>query len=108
MFFTEWIAPAGTNRTSPGLTLLPRALARAERLERRAQLDREQLRLLPRGEMAAPIHFVEVDQVLIRAAGPGLGRPIDVLWKYRDRHRQRELGRLPRGRLRGVASRIGR
>ena len=27
MFFTEWIAPAGTNKTSPGLTL---ASGRAE------------------------------------------------------------------------------
>src|SRR6185295_2008449 len=64
-------------------------------LERRAQLGGEQLRLLPRGEVPALGGLVEIDQVLIGPADPGLRRLIGVFLEIRDRHRQRELGRLP-------------
>jgi hypothetical protein len=42
----------------------------AKGLERRTYLRREQLRLLPRREVAAPLGFVEVDQAWESAAGP--------------------------------------
>src|SRR4029077_9645730 len=65
-----------------------------QRLERRAQLGGEEFRLLPRGEVAAFGDLVEIDQVLVRTAHPRLRRLIGVFLEIRDRHRQRELGRL--------------
>jgi hypothetical protein len=44
----------------------------AKRFERRAQLRREQLRVLPHCEVAAPVGLVEVDQVAEGAPGPCL------------------------------------
>src|SRR5258705_7030248 len=66
--------------------------ALSQRLERRAQLRREELGLLPRREVPAAVHFVEVGEVAIGASCPCLRRAIDVLRKYRDGHRQRDLG----------------
>src|SRR5437899_548515 len=80
------------------------ALLRVQRRERGPQLAREELRLLPRREMPALVYLVEVDQVLVGAAGPGLRRTVDVLGKDRDGHRKRDLGRLPQRRTRGIAS----
>ena len=50
-----------------------------ERLERRAHLGREQLRLLPRREVAALLDLVEVDQFGVGPTDPGLRREIGVL-----------------------------
>src|SRR6266576_2258534 len=47
-----------------------RVLCLPQRLERRAQLGGEELRLLPRGEVSALGDLVEIDQVLIGAADP--------------------------------------
>ena len=44
-----------------------------QRLERRAQFGREQLRVLPHREVAAPVGLVEVDQVAEGAPGPASG-----------------------------------
>src|SRR5262249_25807573 len=63
-------------------------------LERRTQLRREQLRLLPRREVTALVDLVEVDQVLVGTPGPCLRRSIDVLREDRDGYRQRDLGGL--------------
>src|SRR5258706_435594 len=48
---------------------------------------------------------MKIDQVLIGAAGPRLRGTIDVLWKYSDCHRQRDLGGLLRGRTKDAAAR---
>ena len=50
----------------------------AERPERRAQLFRKQLRLLPRGEVAAPVGLVEVDDVGVELLGPAARGPEDL------------------------------
>src|SRR6516225_3775801 len=63
-----------------------------------ANLFRKELRLLPRGEVSALVDLMEVDQVAIGAPCPCLRGSIDIVRKYRDRHRQRDLGSLPRGR----------
>src|SRR5437016_14293691 len=47
-----------------------RVLCLPQGLERRAQLSREELRLLPRGEVAALGGLVEIDQVLIGTTDP--------------------------------------
>src|SRR6266850_3258396 len=81
-----------------------RSLLLPERSEGGAQLGGEKLWPFPGCEVAALVDLVEIDQVAIGAAGPCLRGAIDVLRKYGDGHRQRDLGSLPRGRLRGVAS----
>src|SRR5258705_5873985 len=81
-----------------------RSLLLPERSEGGAQLGGEKLRLFPRGEVSAFVDFMKIDQVFIGAACPRLRGAIDVLWKYSDGHWQRDLGSLPSGRLRGVAS----
>src|SRR6185295_10786746 len=84
---------------SKAVTGLPACLvARAERFERRAQLCRKHLRVLPCGEVAALLGFMEVDDLGISAPDPSLRRPIDLLRKYRDGHRNRDLGSPLRGR----------
>ena len=70
----------------------------AERSERRADLLREELRLLPRREVPALVDLVEVDQVAIGPPGPRLRGSIDLVRKDRDGHRERDLGRFLRGR----------
>src|SRR3982751_2896837 len=74
------------------------AMIRAERSKRGTDLFREKLRLLPGREVAALVDLVEVDQVAIGAPGPCLRGPIHILRKDRDRHRERDLGGLLRGR----------
>src|SRR5258705_9592431 len=81
-----------------------RSLLLPERSEGGAQLGGEKLRLFPRGEVSAFVDFMKIDQVFIGAACPRLRGAIDVLWKYSDGHWQRDLCRLPHGRLRGVSS----
>src|ERR1700681_2200584 len=63
-----------------------------------AELGAEKFGLLPGGEVSTSVDLVEIDQVAVRAPRPGLRRPIDVLGKDRDGHRQRDLGGLLRGR----------
>src|SRR5690349_22668967 len=79
-------------------------LRSTHRLERRAQLGREELRLLPRGEVTAVVDFVEVDEVAVRARGPALRRAVDLARKYRYGDRDRDVRRLLR---RGVQHRGG-
>lgn len=61
----------------------------AQRLERRPKLFGKELRLFPGSEVAALVRFVEVDQIAIGTPGPGFRWAIDVFWKYRHRHGQR-------------------
>src|SRR5215831_21060359 len=68
------------------------ALPLTQCAERRAQLFREELRLLPGGEVASFAGFVEVDQVVVGLPGPA-ARSVDVLLrKHRDCRRQGEVG----------------
>ena len=64
----------------------------AQRSERRAQLRREQLRVLPHGEVAATVDLVEVGQLGEGATGPGLLGAKDLVREHRDGHRDRDLG----------------
>src|SRR5258705_8828468 len=82
-----------------------RSLLLPERSEGGAQLGGEKLRLLPRGEVSAFVDFMKIDQVFIGAACPRLRGAIDVLWKYSDGHRRRDLGGLFRGRTKDAAAR---
>src|SRR5437016_13618428 len=77
---------------------------RPKRSECGPKLGREEFGLLPRREMSAPIDLVEVNQVAIGAARPRLRGSVYVLGKYRDGHRQRDLGGLLRGRNNDAAS----
>src|SRR5258705_806982 len=81
-----------------------RSLLLPERSEGGAQLGGEKLRLFPRGEVSAFVDFMKIDQVFIGAACPRLRGAIDVLWKYSNGYRQRDLGRLPHGGLRRAGS----
>src|SRR5206468_8281884 len=58
---------------------------------------RKELGLLPRSEVSAPVDLVEVGKVAIGAPSPGLRGAIDVLGKYCDGYRQRDLAGLLRG-----------
>jgi hypothetical protein len=48
--------------------------------------------------VSASVDFVEVDQVSVGAPRPCFRGAIDLIGKHRDRHRQRNLGGLLRGR----------
>src|SRR5262249_44863497 len=50
----------------------------AQRPEGRAQLAREEIRLLPRGEVIAAVDFVEVDEVRVRLLGPAPRRLVEL------------------------------
>src|SRR5215216_1288800 len=52
------------------------AIGLAKRPERRSQLVREDLRLLPGSEVTAPVDLVEVDEIGIGALGPAPRRPV--------------------------------
>src|SRR5262249_9662573 len=88
------------------LRLTIMALLSPERLEGRAELGSEELRLLPGREMSAPVDLVAVYQVAIGALGPALRRPVDVPGKDRDGDRQRDLPALLRGRARRALSAV--
>src|SRR5262245_51475092 len=60
----------------------------AERLERRAELGREQLGLLPRREVAALVDDVEVDELAVGLLGPLLRGLIDLAGEHGDRGRK--------------------
>src|SRR4030095_1421599 len=97
---TNWM-PALRHRRSQNVVLMRISFSKlgrlAQRLERRTQFGRKELRLLPCGEMSALVDLVKVGQVGIGTPGPCLGRSIDVLGEYRDGHRKRYLGGLLRG-----------
>src|ERR1051325_2072322 len=57
--------------------------------ERRPELGREELRLLPRREVPAFVDLVVVDELGIRLLGPAPRRLILLAWK--DRHGYRDL-----------------
>src|SRR5215470_965 len=78
----------------------------SQRLERRAELGTEELGFLPRGEVAALVDLVEVDQVAVGAPGPGLRGSIDLARKDRDGDRERDLGGLLRRRKRNALSAV--
>src|SRR4051794_31650821 len=61
----------------------------AQRSEGRAELFREELRLLPGGEVAAPVDFVEVDELGIRPLGPAPRRLVLLTGEDRHGHRNR-------------------
>src|SRR4051794_25809457 len=79
------------------------SLRLAQRTERCAQLRREQLRVLPHCEVAAPVSLVEIDQVAEGATGPRLLGANDLVWEHRDGHRDRDLVGLLRGRTSQVS-----
>src|SRR4029077_6423419 len=73
-----------------------------QRPERGSELRAEKLWLFPGREVTALID-VEIDQVPIGVPGPCLRGSIDLLRKYRDGHRERDLGGLLRDRGQDVA-----
>ena len=77
---------------------LQSALGSANRSERGTEFSGKELGLLPRGEVAALVDFVEVGQVAIGAPRPGFRGSIDLVRKNRDGHGERDLGGLLRGR----------
>src|SRR5262245_3374723 len=74
----------------------------AERPEARAEFFGKQLRLLPRGEMAAPVGLVEVDEIGVELLGPAARGPEDLTGKRREANRECDLRRsLPGRRCKG-------
>ena len=63
--------------------------ASATRLERRAHLLREELRLLPGGEVASVVHLVEVVERGIGLLGPAARGPPDLARERREADRDR-------------------
>src|SRR5687768_1745004 len=72
----------------------PPDAALPQRFERRAQLRREQLRILPHCEVPAPVDLVEVQQLGEGATGPGLLGANDLVREHRDGHRDLDFGGL--------------
>ncbi len=66
----------------------------AQTSERRAELVREQLGMLPHREVAAAIDLMEIREVGEGAAGPRFLSANDLIREYRDRHRDGDLARL--------------
>src|SRR5207247_5502048 len=71
-----------------------------QRAERRTQLAREDLWLFPRGEVAALLGLIEVDQVGIHPLCPTARRLEDLAGEHRERHGDRKVRRLSSGRER--------
>src|SRR5690242_15676535 len=78
----------------------------AEWSEGGSKLDSKELRLFPGREVATLVDLVEVDQVAIGASGPCLRGSIDLLGKYRDGDRERDLGGFLRGRNNNASSAV--
>src|SRR5215207_7054924 len=97
---------AGTGRNGPGPVSGEERGAerpvisdlRAQGAERRPELGREELRLLPGREVAALVDLVEVNQIAIGAPGPCLRGSLALPRKHRDGHRERDLVGLLRRR----------
>ena len=87
------------------LSFIPRKCGSARELgrgakwfERGAKFGTEEFRLFPRGKVAAPIDFVEVNEIAIGAPRPCFRSPIGLPRKDRDGDRERYLGSPLRGR----------
>src|SRR4029079_9461523 len=78
-------------------------LLSAQRLERRAHLLAEELRLLPRGEVATLVDLREVDDVRVRRLDPAARRPPDLARERREAERDRRR----RQRLLAGGTRVG-
>src|SRR5262249_21625203 len=78
-----------------------RVRSSAKRAEGGPDLFREELRLLPRGEVAAPVGFVEIDQVWVDLLRPAAGRLEDLAGEDGECNRERELRGLRPGCDRG-------
>src|SRR5215469_17776745 len=63
----------------------------AERPEARADFCGEQLRLLPGGEVAAPVGLVEVDDVGVELLDPAARGPEDLAREHGEAHRELHL-----------------
>src|SRR3954451_19082034 len=72
----------------------------AQRAERGADLFRKELRLLPCGEVAAPLGLVEVDEVGVGPLDPAARRPEDLAGERGEADRERDLRRSLTGRTR--------
>src|SRR5262249_2629632 len=69
----------------------------AERAEGGSHLGREEVRLLPGGEVAAPLDLVEVDERGVGRLDPAARRPEDLAGKGGEADRDRDArGRLAR------------
>ena len=77
----------------------------AKRSECSPQLRAEKLRLFPGREMSAFVDLMEVDEIAIGAPRPCLRSSIDIIWKYRDCDRERDVAGLLRSRNNDAASR---
>src|SRR5262245_11328656 len=76
---------ATSYRNGPGTTRPPSA----QRAECRSQLAREEIRLLPRGEVVAPVDFVEVDEVRVGLLGPASRSLVELAGEDADGGRDR-------------------
>src|SRR5215211_3108270 len=71
-----------------------------ERSECRLDFGGEELRLLPRRKVAAPIDLVEIGEAGIRVVGPAAWGPPDLAGESREAGRDRDLRRSLAGRSR--------
>src|SRR3712207_5593239 len=69
-----------------------------------SELDREELRLLPSGEVTALVDLVPVDQIVKGLLRPASGCSVDLAWK--DRYGDRDF--LDLDRVEGTASALRR
>src|SRR5215471_10617362 len=89
--------PSGVSRTIPLLGYGRAVSHLAERPEGGAEFFGKQLRLLPGGEVAAPVGLVEVDEVGVELLGPAARGPEDLTGEHREADRELDL----RGRMSG-------
>src|SRR5262245_20860249 len=73
----------------------------AQCLEGGPELLAEELRLLPGGEVPAPVDLVEVGEVGVDLLGPAPRRPEDLAGEHREADRERDRGRYLARRSRG-------
>src|SRR5262245_30798532 len=75
----------------------------SQRSERGPQLLGEELRLLPGGEVAAPVDAVEVHEAWVGLLDPAARGPEDLAGKRGEADRDRNVWRRLAGRRRGLA-----
>src|SRR5215213_4436775 len=75
------------------------AVRLAQRTERGTEFFREELWLLPRGEVAAAVERVEVDEVWIRALRPAARSRVDLIGEDTDGSRDRHVLGCEKGKL---------
>src|SRR5215475_13850320 len=98
--WSNWWSGAGSNRrpsafqviSGRSIRLSDLTLPSAQCAERCAQFFGKQLRLFPGGEVAAPVGFVEVDQVVVGLLGPAARRLDVLLREHRDGRREGDVG----------------